>query len=229
MAKKKITSDHGFENVENVLSKTEKYIEENQKSLTIIVLVIALITGAYLGYKKLYLAPREQEAQSEMYVAEQYFEADSFLLALEGDGSYMGFIDIIDEYGITKCANLANYYAGICYFKLGEYEDAIQCLKNFESDDIMVATVALGAIGDAYVELGELETAVEFYMKAADRKKNDFTSALFLKKAGIVYEELGDYKKALEVYEKIETHFPKSEESRDIEKYITRAKLMAET
>jgi tetratricopeptide (TPR) repeat protein len=229
MAKKKITSDHGFENVENVLSKTEKYIEENQKSLTIIVLVIALITGAYLGYKKLYLAPREQEAQSEMYVAEQYFEADSFLLALEGDGSYMGFIDIIDEYGITKCANLANYYAGISYFKLGEYEEAIECLKKFESDDIMVATVALGAIGDAYVELGELETAVEFYMKAADRKKNDFTSALFLKKAGIVYEELGDYKKALEVYEKIETHFPKSEESRDIEKYITRAKLMAET
>jgi tetratricopeptide (TPR) repeat protein len=229
MAKKKIPTDHGFENVENVLSKTEKYIEENQKSLTIIVLVIALITGAYLGYKKLYLAPREQEAQSEMYVAEQYFEMDSFMLALEGDGSYMGFLDIIDEYGITKCANLSNYYAGICYFKLGEYEEAIRCLKNFESDDIMVATVALGAIGDAYVELGELETAVEFYMKAADRKKNDFTSALFLKKAGIVYEELGNYKKALEVYEKIETHFPKSEESRDIEKYITRAKLMAET
>ena len=94
MAKKKTTTDHGFENVENVLSKTEKYIEENQKSLTIIVIIIALIIGGYLGYKKLYLAPTEIEAQSEMYVAEQYFEKDSFLLALEGDGSYLGFIDM---------------------------------------------------------------------------------------------------------------------------------------
>ena len=62
-------------------------------------------------------------------------------------------------------------------------------------------------------------------MKAAERKKNDFTSAVFLKKAGLVYEELGNYKKALEIYEKIENQFPKSEESRDIENYITSMKI----
>jgi hypothetical protein len=49
MAKKKKPTDHGLENVENVLSKTEKYIEENQKSLTIIVIVIAAIIAGYLG------------------------------------------------------------------------------------------------------------------------------------------------------------------------------------
>jgi len=225
MAKKKKTTDHGLENVENVLSKTEKYIEENQKSLTIIVIVIAAIIAGYLGYKKLFLAPAELEAQSEMYVAEKYFETDSFRLALEGDGSYLGFIDIIDEYGITKCANLAKYYAGICYLKLGEYEEAIDNLKKFDSDDVLVGSVAMGAIGDAYIELGQLEEGLEFYLKAAERKKNDFTSAVYLKKAGLVYEELGDYKKALEVYEKIESQFPKSEESRDIEKYITSVKI----
>jgi tetratricopeptide (TPR) repeat protein len=225
MAKKKKTTDHGLENVENVLSKTEKYIEENQKSLTIIVIVIAAIIAGYLGYKKLFLEPTELEAQAEMYMAEKYFEADSFRLALEGDGSYLGFIDIIDEYGITKCANLAKYYAGICYLKLGEYEEALENLKKFDSDDILVATVALGAVGDAYIELGQLEEGLEFYLKAAERKKNDFTSAVFLKKAGLVYEELGEYNKALEVYEKIESQYPKSEESRDIEKYITSVKI----
>ncbi len=225
MAKKKKPTDHGLENVENVLSKTEKYIEENQKSLTIIVIVIAAIIAGYLGYKKLFLEPAELEAQSEMYIAEKYFEADSFRLALEGDGSYLGFIDIIDEYGITKCANLAKYYAGICHLRLGEYEEAIENLKKFDSDDVLVASIAMGAIGDAYIELGELEEGLEFYLKAAERKKNDFTSAIYLKKAGLIYEELGDYKKALEVYEKIESQFPKSEESRDIEKYITGVKI----
>ena len=225
MAKKKETTDIGFENVENVLSKTEKYIEENQKSLTIIVLAIALIIAGYLGYKKLFLEPTESEAQSEMFVAEQYFESDSFRIALEGDGSYLGFIDIIDEYGITKSANLAKYYAGICYFKLGEYEEAIEQLKKFDSDDVIIATIALGAIGDAYIEMGELEEGVEYYLKAVRRKPNDFTSSLFLKKAGLVYEELGNYSKSLELYERIEKEFPKSEESRDIEKFITGARL----
>jgi tetratricopeptide (TPR) repeat protein len=225
MAKKKKITDHGLENVENVLSKTEKYIEENQKSLTIIVIVIAAIIAGYLGYKKLFLEPTELEAQAEMYMAEKYFEADSFRLALEGDGSYLGFIDIIDEYGITKCANLSKYYAGICYLRLGEYEEAIENLKKFDSEDELVATVALGAVGDAYIELGQLEEGLEFYLKAAERKNNDFTSAVFLKKAGLVYEEMGEYKKALEVYERIESQYPKSEESRDIEKYITSVKI----
>jgi len=89
MAKKKESKEIGFENVENVLSKTEKYIEENQKSLTIIVLAIALIIAGYLGYKKLFLEPTEIEAQSEMFIAEKYFERDSFRLALDGDGSYL--------------------------------------------------------------------------------------------------------------------------------------------
>jgi len=221
MSKKKDTTDIGFENVENVLSKTENYIEENQKSLTVIVIVIAAIIAGYLGYKKLFLEPAEIEAQSEMFVAEQYFEQDSFRLALEGDGSYLGFADIIDEYGITKSANLAKYYAGICYLKLGEYEEAIEQLKKFDSDDILVASIALGAIGDAYIEVGEIEEGVEYYLKAAGRKQNDFTTSFYLKKAGLVYEELGNYKKALQVYEQIEKEFPKSDESRDIEKYIT--------
>ena len=43
MSKKKATNSDQFEQVENALSKTEHYIEENQKSLTIIVLAIIVI------------------------------------------------------------------------------------------------------------------------------------------------------------------------------------------
>ncbi len=226
MSKKKIDhTEARIESVENALSRTEQYIEENQKSLTIIVIAIAVIVGGYLGYKKLYLAPAETEAQKQMFVAEQYFEKDSFNLALQGDGSNLGFLDIIDEYGITKSANLAHYYAGISYLHLGKFENAIEYLKKFDVDDKLVSSVALGAIGDAYVELGQLDEGTDFYIKAADNNKNDFTSAIYLMKAGLVYEKQENYNKALEVYQKIKRDFPQSDEARDIGKYITEVKI----
>ncbi len=160
-----------------------------------------------------------------MFVAEQYFDKDSFNLALQGDGSNLGFLDIIDEYGITKSANLAHYYAGISYLHLGKFENAIEYLKKFDVDDKLVSSVALGAIGDAYVELGQLDEGTDFYIKAADNNKNDFTSAIYLMKAGLVYEKQENYNKALEVYQKIKRDFPQSDEARDIGKYITEVKI----
>jgi len=214
-----------FESVESALSKTEQYIEDNRKSLTIIILAIAVVVGGYLAYQRFYLAPKEVEAQEQMFMAERYFEQDSLRLALEGDGSFYGMLDVIDEFGATKSANLANYYAGICYLRLGEFEEAIEYLKEFDANDRLVSTVAIGAIGDAHVELDELAKGVTYYEKAAAQNSNELTSAIYLKKAGIVYEELGDYKKALTAYEKIKKEFPNSEEGRDIEKYIAAAKL----
>jgi tetratricopeptide (TPR) repeat protein len=225
MSKKTEENATGFQSVENALSRTEQYIEENQKSLTIIILAIVVVVGGYLGYKKFYLEPTNKEAQSAMYVAEQYFEKDSFKLALNGDGANYGFLDIIDEYGFTKAANLARYYAGISLLKTGQYEDAIKNLQKFDSDDIMVATVALGAIGDCYLELKENDKAASFYLKAGQRKKNEFTSPIYLKKAALVYEEQKKYDKALKAYESIKKNYPESQEGKVIEKYITALKI----
>jgi tetratricopeptide (TPR) repeat protein len=225
MSKKNDTSAAGFETVENALSKTEQYIEQNQRSLTIIVLAIVVVVGGYLGYKKFYLEPNNEEAVAMMYYAQNYFEQDSFRLALEGDGANYGFLDIIDEYGSTKSGNLARLYCGISHYKLGQYEDAIEYLKKFDSNDIMYATMALGAIGDCYVELDDLETAISFYVKAAQRKKNEVTTPIYCKKAGLVYEELKDYDKALKYYEIIQKDYPQSDEGRDIERYIAAVKM----
>jgi tetratricopeptide (TPR) repeat protein len=226
MSKKKIEDNGtGFQSVENALSRTEQYIEENQKSLTIIILAIVVVVGGYLAYKKFYLEPNNREALSAMYVAEQYFQKDSFKLALNGDGLNYGFMNIIDEYGITKAANLSHYYAGICELRLGNYEEAIKNLEKFDGHDVMVGTIALGAIGDCYVELKNYEKAASYYMKASLRKKNAFTSPLYLKKAGLVYEEMKDFDKALQAYETIRKDYPESEEGKVIDKYIATIKV----
>jgi TolA-binding protein len=225
MNKKIEENPTGFQSVENALSRTEQYIEENQKSLTIIILAIVVVVGGYLGYKKFYLEPTNHEAQTDMYIAEQYFEQDSFKLALNGDGQNFGFLEIIDEYSVTKTANLAHYYAGICFLRTGKYEDAIKHLEKFDSDDIMVASMALGAMGDCYMELGNKEKAAALYLKAGTRKKNSFISPVFLKKAGMVLEDLKKYDKALKAYQIIEKDYPETEEGKLIEKYITALKI----
>jgi tetratricopeptide (TPR) repeat protein len=223
--KKKEDAPELVEGVENALSRTEQYIEENQKSLTIIVAAIIIIVGGYLGYKRFIVTPKEAEAQSQMFMAEKYFEMDSLNLALNGDGNYLGFLDIINDYGITKSANLANYYAGISYLHLGQYQEAIDYLKDFDANDEMIGPIAYGAIGDAYVELGDLQQAVTFYEKAANKGDNEFVTPIYLMKAGEVYENLEKYEKALQAYQRIEQDYKQTSEGRQIEKYITRVKL----
>lgn len=225
MSKKSNAQHDGFEAVENALSRTEKYIEENRKSLTIIIIAILAVVGGFLGYRNFYLTPKESEAQSEMFMAEKYFEIDSFQLALEGDGQNLGLLDIIDDYAATKSANLAQYYAGISYLRLGEYEEAINYLEDFDASDRIISVVALGATGDAYVELGDFDKGLTYYEKAAGLNSNELLSPVYLFKAGLVQEKLGNYKKAVASYKKIKTDFPKSDEAREIDKYITAAEL----
>ncbi|PKP23683.1 MAG: tetratricopeptide repeat protein [Bacteroidetes bacterium HGW-Bacteroidetes-22] len=222
MAKKDNTEDK-IVAVEEALGRTEQFIETNQKYIMIVLAAIILVVLGYLGYTKLYIAPREAKAQSEVFMAEKYFESDSLDMALNGDGNYMGFLEIIDNYGSTKTGNLANYYAGMCYLKKGEFQQAIKYLEDFSSDELMVSSMATGAMGDAYLELGNNEKAISCYTKAAENKPNEFTSPVFYMKAGLTYELKGDFDNALKMYETIKTKYPRSLEGRDIEKYIVKA------
>ena len=227
MAKKKQIKDTGMEGVEGALTRTEQFIEDNQKWIVRVVTGVLAIVAILIGIKRFYLNPLEEEALGQMFVAEQYFEVDSFNLALYGDGNYSGFLQIIDDYGITKASNLANYYSGIAFLRTGQYEDAIEYLSKFKSKDKMVAPIATGAIGDAYVELGDIEEGLSYYLKAAGLSENNFTTPMYLMKAGLVYENLGNYRKATEIYEQIQRDFPDYSRSNNIEKYITRSKLQS--
>lgn len=219
-------SEDNFEHLEEALSKTEQYIEKNQKKLSLIALAIIVVVGGILSYNKFYLKPLEETAQSQMFTAQQYFEQDSFNLALNGDINYPGFLEIIEEYGSTKAANLSHYYCGISYLRIGKYNEAIEYLTKFDSDDFLLSPLSKAAIGDAYLELNNPKKAASYYIEASEINTNNFTTPIFLQKAGFAYEQTGDYKKAMEAYQKIEKEFSKSAEAREIEKYITRAKAM---
>ena len=222
MAKKNKTEDQ-FEQVEQALSKTEQYIVDNQRSITTIVGAVVAIIVLFKAYQNFYILPLEKEAQTDVYMAELYFQKDSFNLALDGDGQYAGFLDIVDDYGSTNVGQLANYYAGLCYLNIGEYENAIEYLEDFSSNDIILSSLALGCIGDAYMELGDIDDAMDAYEYAIENSENEFTTPRFMMKLAMIYELNGDYTEALNLYQNIKQDFKESIEATGIEKYITRS------
>lgn len=217
--------EKGIHNIESALGRTEQFIEDNRNPIMYAVGAIALLIAIFFGVKHFVISPKEKEAESAIFMAQRYFEEDSFRLALDGDGANIGFIELINSYGITKTANLARYYAGISLLKTGEYEEAIKYLKKFHGHDKLVAPIAHGALGDANLELGNDKEAISDYLKAAKMSDNAFTSPIFLMKAAQVYEKINDYAGALKVYEQIKKDFPNSTEGNQIDKYIERAKL----
>jgi tetratricopeptide (TPR) repeat protein len=226
MAKnKKDENPQTISNVEQTLTRTEHFLEENYKTLLIgLGVIVALVGIVWLG--KLYLNKRNDEAQTQMYQAERYLEMDSLNLALNGDGNYPGFLDIARDYKFTNSGNLARYSAGICYLHLGNYQDAIDFLNKYSKKDKVIGSLAIGATGDAYVELGDLDKGVLKYIEAADFAENSFNTPLFLMKAGEIYELTDKYSEALKVYERIESQYPESTEGTTIEKYIARVRLL---
>ncbi len=210
------------EAVEGALSKTEQFIERNQKLIFWVVGVIVVIAAAYIAYTRFVMEPREQSAGEEIYMAEKYFEKDSLEKALYGDGIHLGFLDIISEFRYTKTANLARYYAGISYLRLGEYEEAIDYLESYRARDQILGALAYGAIGDAYLELGKKDDAVRYYTRAYRHEPNIFTTPIFLFRAAQLYEYMGNYDEALRLYKQIKNEYSDSREARNIDRYIAR-------
>ena len=166
----------------------------------------------------------QEEAQETIFHAQQHFQADSFKLALEGDGMNPGFLEIMDQYGATKAGELAEYYAGVCYLKTGEYESAIDLLSDFSTDEPFLQATALGATGDAYLEAGDKDSAIEWYQKAID-SENEMITPHYLFKLGLLYENDGQKEEAIEAYTRIKEDYEDSYEARDIDKYLTRVKI----
>ena len=226
MSKKK-ENTKGIENVEQTLTKTEQFLEQNYKPL-LYVLIGAVVLVGLVWLLRLYTNKQNEEALSQMFMAEQYFAEDSLNLALYGDGNNLGFIDLADEYKSTRSGKLANFYAGACLMHLGQFEEAVTYLRKYTLDDEVLAPQAVGLIGDASVELGNTADGIKKYLEAADMADNSFHSPIYLMKAGMLYESEGNLAEALRIYEKIQEKYPESNEGRSIDKYIARVKMNIE-
>ncbi len=204
----------------------DDFYSKNKNPINIALTGIAVLVGGYFLYQNFYKKPLLKTSLEESWQAQTYFEMDSFALALNGKGDDLGFIDIIDEYGSTPVGNMAYYYAGISALQLGQFEDAIGYLNDFSTTDVNLKPIAIGAKGDAYSELNDIDNAIEAYKDAADIN-NAFTAPIYLMKLAGIAEQNGKYDMAIEAYKTIENQYGESEEARSVQKYLVRAESLA--
>lgn len=216
-------SEETLVNLVEARDQAQSFLEKNQKAIFGGLVAFVVIVGGLFAYFFMYKAPREIESQKQMRQAQFQFERDSFALALTNPGGgYIGFLDIIDNYGGTKAANLASYYAGISYLNLGQYDAAIEYLNDFSAKEDILEITKLGALAAAHGELGELDKAISFYKKAINAGDNEFLKAYYLKLLGMLYEKQENYADAKKQYEEIKTKYPESTQATDIDKFIAR-------
>lgn len=222
-------AEKNFENIGEALSTSEQFLEKNQKSIVIGLIIIIAVVGAFLAYHYLHRVPRAEKAQEALFRGERYFQNGDDSLAIFGNGNdYVGFESIINQYKGSKTADLAHAYAGISYSRMGNNEKALEHLKKFKGGDLLITPAVTGAIGDVYMNMGQTDQAITQFEKAAKDANNEMLSPIYFKKAGEAYIHKGDYDKAIEVFTQIKDTYLNSPESREADKFIQQAQFLKE-
>jgi tetratricopeptide (TPR) repeat protein len=228
MANNKIQEPTHDEVVVEAVSKTEEFFQKNQKLITWICVAIVVIIGGYFANKYLIAQPRAEKASAEMFAAVQEFNSSNWEVALNGDENHAGFLEIIDNYGSTPQGSLAAHYAGVCYLKLSDKENALTYLAKYKAGKGAPAEIInaqnIGLQADIVADGGDLKKAAALYTKAVEASANSLTAPYYLKKLGQVEEALGNNAAALAAYQRIADEYNTALEARDIDTFIGRVK-----
>lgn len=211
------------------ISKSEAFIEKNKKSLLIAFAIIIVLIAGVFCYKSYIEKPREDKASTLIAKGQDYFAAGDFDKALNGDNmGWIGFTKLAKEYSSTDAGNLANLYAGICLAQQGKAQEAIKYLKDYDTaDDAMIKPAALGALGNCYAKIGQLDKAISTLKDAAEEADNNALSPIYLIQAGEILESQNKYDDAIQLYQEVKDKYYQSAQSEEIDKYIERAKNKA--
>lgn len=221
--RKKADRDEVLVDLVETRDNAQSYFEKNQFKVLGAIALLALVIGGLAAYFMLYKGPRDAQAMSAMYKAEQQFQRDSFALALENPGGgFDGFLDIIDNYNGTKAANLAKYYAGVSYLNLGQFDTAIDYLESFSASGAVLQITKLGAIGDAYSEKGDFDSASSFYKKAVSASSNELLTPYYLKKLALLAQKQGNADEAASYFQQIKADFPGTEAESTADRYLAK-------
>lgn len=214
------------ETLGSAMNKTELFFENHAKTLSYVLLGLIVLAALVFGYRSLVVAPRAEKAADLLAQAQARIETPTpdYALALEGDENGPGFLEVASRYGATPAGNLARHYAGVCYLRTGDLDNAEAFLAKYKRvkglPGSLVNAQNLGLRGDIAVERGAYAEAVKFYDKAVAAAENDLTCPMYLRKAGLAERALGNRKQAAEYFQRILDRYPASFDAREAEQLL---------
>ena len=221
-----MSDKHEVTNEQQTFAKAQGFWQQYQKIIIGAVAIIVIGFAGWYAYNAYIVKPKEEKAAEALFKAEEYFRADSSNLVLNGDGQTRGALYVIKNFSGTKAANLARYYAGVSYLKLGDFNNAVKYLKEFSTDAKQIQLLAYGALGDAYAEQNKTDDAISYYKKAGSTfEKDDNNSAEYLFRAALLLETKGKNEEALAIYKEIKEKFPKTDKGFQADRYIYRLSI----
>ena len=212
--------------MEETLSQNEAWFLKNKKMIVGCVCAFVVIVAGALLYHNYVAVPGEDKASTELAKAQELFALQQYTKALKGDSTgLMGFAQIAKEHSGTDAGNLAKLYAGLSCANLDQWEEAVKYLEDFSTkDDQMISPAALGALGNAYAHLNQLDKAVTTLKKAAEKADNNSLSPTFLIQAGEILESQQKKEEALKLYQQVKEKYYESMAYQTIDAYIERVK-----
>jgi len=229
MAKKEkvgAKKDDGAQKKETFVSKTILFFTKYNKFIYGAIIAILVVIIGILAFNRFYLQKKTEKASLLILKPiEEMMKGDSasVMLALEGDDDMDGFLSIIESYKITRTANTARYYAGICYFKLNDKEEALEYLLKFKRKEDIYWAECQALIGDIYDDLDQPEKAIKHYEKSVKASHNPYATPVTLFKLGQLYEREEKWEKALNAYKQIEKDYYGEFKNMGVERFIDRA------
>jgi len=221
-------SDKRTEHVEqnDAINKLDAFWKKNQKAIIYVSFAVILVIGGWYAYKQFVVAPKEEKAREAIFKAEEHFRSDSLKLALEGNTTDKGFLYVIKNFGGTQTAELAHYYAGMCYLRLNDFDNAIKYLKDYSTDAKLVQAKAWGGLADAYSSKGDKSKAIDLYKKAGHHfPADEVFSPEYLFRAAQLLEIENKNDDAIALYKELKERYPKSEKGGQADKFINHLKV----
>ncbi len=216
----------GQESLGQAMNKTELFLERNGRTMSYVILALFLLAALIYGYRAMIVAPRAEKAAAMIAQAQSRFESETpdYELSLLGDANCAGFLEVIEQFGGTPSGNLAKHYAGICYLRTGDLENAAAYLAKFSPvsgiPGAIINAQNFGLQGDVAVEQQDYAKAVKFYNKAVKASDNNLTAPMYLRKAALAEQALGHAAQAAALLEQLLASYPMSMEAREAEKLL---------
>ncbi|MFA7274465.1 MAG: tetratricopeptide repeat protein [Crocinitomicaceae bacterium] len=207
--------------LENLSADNLKSEFKTNSKLRIITYTVSAVLVLVLGYFAYHLfiwKPANVKSTEAGYAGINYAAMDSTDLAIEE------LTPVVKKYDGKDGGEVAQFVLARQLMAKGEFKKALDNLEGVKVKDTYVRVYAIGLQGDCYSEMKQYDEAVEYYLKASKTDENDYTTPMYLFKAGLVTElKLNDPETAAEYYKTIKDNYLQYANQKTIDKYWMRA------